>query len=100
MNTAAPFTADMVTEAEYLANIGDLWGRGWSVIPLEYGGKKPVIRWTDSHQRSATFDELEQWFGGGRLNIGVVTGTTLEGSIEQQRRAFKRAHPDFVTSGW
>jgi hypothetical protein len=29
---------------------------------------------------------------------GCATGETLEGSIEQQRRAFKRANPDYVTS--
>ena len=39
--------------------------------------------------------------GGAHLVCeGCATGTTLEGSIEQQRRAFKRANPDFVTSGW
>lgn len=40
---------------------------------------------------------------GDGVNViceGCCAGTTLEGSIEQQRRAFKRANPDFVTSGW
>ena len=74
MSTAIPLITGITTEAEYLANIGDLWGRGWSVIPLEYGGKKPIIRWTEYQHRPATFAELEQWFGERVLNVGVVTG--------------------------
>jgi hypothetical protein len=71
-NVSAPALSD----AEYLANIGDLWGRGWSVIPLEFGGKRPAIAsWTEYQTRPATFEELESWFGGEqRHNIGVVTG--------------------------
>lgn len=58
-----------------LANIGDLWGRGWSVIPLEYGGKKPAITsWLEYQKRPATYAELEPWFGARRRNVGVVTG--------------------------
>lgn len=64
------------SEAEYLANIGDLWGRGWSVIPLEPRGKRPVLAsWLEYQTRPATFAELENWFGGTqRFNIGIVTG--------------------------
>jgi putative DNA primase/helicase len=60
---------------EYHANIGDLWGRAWSVIPLQSGGKKPVISsWLEYQKRPATFEELEGWFFGHRRNIGIVTG--------------------------
>jgi putative DNA primase/helicase len=62
-------------EAKYLANIGDLWGRGWSVIPLRANDKKPAIRsWAEYQRRAPTFQEIEQWFDGRRLNIGIVTG--------------------------
>lgn len=65
----------VLTEAEYLANIGDLWGRGWSVIPLEANGKRPALAsWLPYQTRAATFVELEQWFSTERRNIGVVTG--------------------------
>jgi hypothetical protein len=64
-----------IPEAEYLANIGDLWGRGWSVIPLEPHGKRPALpSWLEFQTRAATFVELESWFAGRRMNIGVVTG--------------------------
>jgi hypothetical protein len=62
-------------EERIYSNIGDLWGRGWSVIPLEPRGKKPAIKsWLEYQKRSATFDELDRWFSGQRLNVGVVTG--------------------------
>lgn len=72
-----PATLDhAITEAEYLANIGDLWGRGWSVMPLRPRDKRPAITsWLEFQKRPATFTELEAWFGGTeRLNIGVVCG--------------------------
>ncbi len=65
-----------LSDAEYLANIGDLWGRGWSIIPLRWGTKLPAIRsWTEYQQRPATFEQLEQWFDRPELfNVGIVTG--------------------------
>jgi hypothetical protein len=64
------------TEDEHLATLGDLWGRGWSVIPLEPHGKRPAIAsWLEYQTRPATFEELEAWFGAERrYNIGIVTG--------------------------
>jgi len=59
-----------------LLNVGDLWGRGWSVIPLRPRDKRPALRsWAPYQERLATFDELEQWFlSAPTANIGVVTG--------------------------
>ncbi len=46
-------------------NLADLWGRGWSVIPLDYRGKKPAITsWLEYQTRTATYAELEHWFSG------------------------------------
>ena len=60
----------------YYANIGDLWGRGWSVIPLRRGDKKPAIAsWLEYQQRPATYQELERWFFRQRRNVGIVTGS-------------------------
>ena len=58
------------------ANVADLWGRGWSVIPVRYGDKRPAIAsWTVYQQRRPTFEELESWFGPSpRYNVGIVTG--------------------------
>lgn len=48
---------------------------GLSVIPVEYGGKRPAIAWKDYQTRRPTDEEVRHWFGNGNdLNIGVVTG--------------------------
>jgi len=59
----------------YLYNIGDLWGRGWSIIPLRERDKRPAIPWTPYQRRTPTPDELDQWFvRPERMNVGIVTG--------------------------
>jgi putative DNA primase/helicase len=59
-----------------LASLADLWGRGWSVIPVQYRDKRPAIAtWREYQKRPATFSELQEWFDRpARLNVGVVTG--------------------------
>jgi len=60
---------------ELLQRVGDLWGRGFSVIPILERGKRPAITWADYQRRAPTMDELGDWFGNGRaFNIGIVTG--------------------------
>ena len=50
-------------------------GRGWSVIPVEPRGKRPVIAWLEYQQRRADEDEARQWFETRRnANVAVVTG--------------------------
>lgn len=49
--------------------------RGWSVVPVEHGGKRPIVPWLPFQARRAGADELQRWFGTHRrLNLGVVTG--------------------------
>lgn len=49
--------------------------KGFSVIPLPSGSKKPVIPWTPYQSRYATDEELQDWFGNdSKNNIGIVTG--------------------------
>ncbi len=47
---------------------------GWSVIPLEPQGKKPVVPWKDYQTRHATEQEVTEWFTGTGNNLGIVTG--------------------------
>jgi energy-coupling factor transporter ATP-binding protein EcfA2 len=56
--------------------------RGFSVIPLQVGGKKPLVAWTDYQTRRPTDDELLDWFAEentfglvGSPNVGIVTGS-------------------------
>ena len=49
--------------------------RGWSVIPVEPRGKRPLVPWTEYQLRPATVEELEAWFKRWpKANIGIVTG--------------------------
>lgn len=53
----------------------DLLARGWSVIPIEPRGKRPIVAWAEYQSRPATSAQVEQWFGAARRpNLGVVTG--------------------------
>jgi hypothetical protein len=52
-----------------------LLARGWSVIPIEARGKRPIVPWLEYQSRLATEKEVEAWFGGRRNpNLGIVTG--------------------------
>jgi putative DNA primase/helicase len=59
-----------------LMNVGDLWGRSWSVFPLLFRSKRPAIAsWEAYQRRRPTFDEMEAWFGSAQpFNVAVVTG--------------------------
>lgn len=49
--------------------------KGYQVIPLEVGGKKPVIAWQKYQKERVTKNEIRSWFPeGSRYNLGVVTG--------------------------
>jgi hypothetical protein len=52
------------------------YGRlGWSVIPIEPRGKRPLIRWQIYQYRRADPTEIGEWFGRWpEANIAVVTG--------------------------
>ena len=64
-----------IDRADWL-DVGDLWGRGWSIIPLQFKSKLPALRsWTEYQKRPARFEELQTWFEGPEpLNIGIVCG--------------------------
>jgi len=56
-------------------HVEDLWRRGFSLIPLRPGDKRPAVKWKEFQSRPATPDELEGWFGGAtNYNVGIVTG--------------------------
>ncbi|GIK83332.1 MAG: prophage P3 protein 7, DNA replication [Alphaproteobacteria bacterium] len=48
---------------------------GWSVVPVQARGKRPLVRWTPYQGRRPTADEVEQWFRRWPdANVGIVTG--------------------------
>ncbi|MDA8086801.1 MAG: bifunctional DNA primase/polymerase [Nitrospiraceae bacterium] len=50
--------------------------RGFSIIPVTRGTKRPALSsWKEFQERRATDEEIRAWFGNGSRNgIGIVTG--------------------------
>lgn len=49
--------------------------RGWSVIPMQPYGKRPLLAWREFQQRVAREDEIASWFRHRPdANLGLVTG--------------------------
>ena len=49
--------------------------RGWSVIPVEPHGKRPLVAWRAFQTRVATLTELAHWFERWPdANVAIVTG--------------------------
>ncbi len=49
--------------------------RGWSPIPIEARGKRPLVPWLEFQQRVASAEEIEGWYRRWpRANVGIVTG--------------------------
>ena len=52
---------------------------GWSVIPIEPRGKKPLIKWEKYQKEKATEDQIKKWWVKyPNANIGIITGTISE----------------------
>ena len=48
---------------------------GWSVIPIEAGEKKPLVKWEKYQRERATEDQVKKWWKSyPNANIGIVTG--------------------------
>jgi len=49
--------------------------RGWSVIPVQPRGKRPLVVWREFQERVAGADEIEAWYQRWPdANVGIVTG--------------------------
>ena len=49
--------------------------RGWSVIPMQPQGKRPLVVWREFQQRIAGAGEIDHWFQRWPdANVGIVTG--------------------------
>lgn len=49
--------------------------RGWSVLPIEPRGKRPLVAWTGLQRRIADRAEIDAWFNQWPdANVGIVTG--------------------------
>lgn len=48
--------------------------RGIATIPIKYSSKQPLVKWLQYTERLPEDSELQRWFGGEPMNIGVVAG--------------------------
>ena len=49
--------------------------KGFSVIPIAYRDKRPLIKWKEYQSRRPSREEVEKWFKGKqKINIGIVCG--------------------------
>jgi len=50
--------------------------RGWSVVPIEPRGKRPLVRWEEFQQRLPSEAEIRAWFARWPdAGVGIVTGS-------------------------
>ena len=69
-------------EKEELRKYVELYRRlGFSIIPLRYRSKEPMIQWLEFQKRRATDEEVERWLGSGRINLAVVCGSISENLV-------------------
>lgn len=76
---------------------------GFSVFPIEHGGKKPLGPWKAYQTERASLDTVRQW-AGRESNVGIATGA-VSGLIvldldsdEAVREAEKRGLPDTIVA--
>lgn len=46
---------------------------GFSIIPIEYGGKRPLLPWEKYQKERMSLEEVKNWFSQ-RVNIGIIGG--------------------------
>ena len=61
-------------ERSVLSWAKEYYEKGYSIIPLEKGGKRPTLKWQKYQKERATLSDLEAWFKDGGANVGLVTG--------------------------
>jgi hypothetical protein len=55
--------------------IHDYLARGWSIIPIRPGDKRPLVRWEEFQHRRPSEDEARGWLRAWpEAGIGIVTG--------------------------
>jgi hypothetical protein len=64
-----------IQESERFTAALDYLRRGWSVLPIEPHGKRPLVPWRPFQSGAASVDAVRQWFERWPdANIGLVTG--------------------------
>ena len=73
--------SDQLTQLVVESALG-LGARGWSIVPIEAGGKKAAIPWKILQKDRWTPEEIEQHYTANvHHNFGVVTGSISGGLV-------------------
>jgi replicative DNA helicase len=64
----------LISPPVILERARDYVRRGFSVLPLELRGKRPLVTWKEFQSRRPTDEELVSWFTSDASNLGIVTG--------------------------
>jgi len=76
--------------------------RGWCIIPIPYGQKKAAIEWKQYQTSRPDENQLVQWFGNHKANIGLMLGaisgglTCLDFDELGKYEQWKQAYPQFA----
>lgn len=76
---------------------------GFSVIPIQPAGKRPLIKWQDFQTRRATEKEIRQWWAQWpAANVAIVTGSisgvdVVDCDSEDGKAALYEFLPDTLT---
>ena len=66
----------MAAEPEVMLDAARRYARlGWSVIPIQPRGKRPLVPWVEFQQRIAPVEQIDAWYRRWPdANVGIVTG--------------------------
>ena len=72
--------------------------RGWAPLPLEPGGKRPLVAWSKFQQRRPSASELRYWWrrwpdAGLGLVTGAVSGLVVVDCDSPEARFIGRLRP-------
>ena len=76
--------------------------RGWCVISVPYGKKKPIIKWGMYQKTRPDENTIRQWFSGNKANMAVLLGeisgglTCLDFDDLPGYEQWKQAKPDLA----
>jgi len=67
---------EMGSDSEEMLESAKRYARlGWSVIPIQARGKRPLVPWLEFQQRTASVSEIDAWYRRWPdANVGIVTG--------------------------
>ena len=73
--------------------------RGWPVVPVAKGSKRPTCKWKDLQARLNTPEELQAAFGNNGVNVSIVTGAfsglvVLDADSEHGKAELEKLLPD------